>query len=93
MSLVLVLGHQNCGAITAKLRGDTGISSKNMSSLLQKIEVKNNHNYLETIAYNAFVQSKRITTESSIISELVKQDQVVIKSAIYNMSSRMVELN
>ncbi|MHA2251623.1 MAG: hypothetical protein ACXAD7_14760, partial [Candidatus Kariarchaeaceae archaeon] len=78
---------------SAKLKEDTGISSENMSSLLQKIEVKNNHNYLETIAYNAYVQSKRIINESSIISELVKEDQVVIKSAVYNMSSRMVELN
>ena len=93
-SLVLVLGHQNCGAIAAKQRNDTGtILSNNMKSLLKKIEVKNDHNYLEAIAYNAQIQSKRIIAESSIISDLVRHDKVVIKSAIYDMSSRLVELN
>lgn len=93
-SLVLVLGHENCGAIAAKHREDIEtILSENMKSLLRKIEVKKDQNYLESIAYNAEVQSKRITTESSIILDLVRQDKVVIKAGVYNMSSRLIELN
>lgn len=93
-SLVLVLGHQNCGAISTKQSDATGaILSDNMKGLLGKIEVKKGQNYLETVAYNAGVQCKKIITESSIIAEFVRQDKVVVKSAVYNMSSRLVELN
>ncbi|MHA2172280.1 MAG: carbonic anhydrase [Candidatus Kariarchaeaceae archaeon] len=93
-SIVLVLGHQNCGAIAAKQRVDNELMvSDNMSRLLKKIEVKKDQSSLEATAYNAEVQCKRISNESSIISDLVLQDKVLIKSAVYNMSSRLVELN
>lgn len=93
-SLVLVLGHQNCGAIAAKQRNDdVNILGENMKSLLRKIEINEGQNYHAAIAYNAEAQSKRIITESSIISNLVDQGEVVIKSAVYNMTNRKVELN
>lgn len=93
-SLVLVLGHQNCGAIAAKQGDDTEtIMSDNMKSLLKRIEVKKDQNYLDAIACNAEAQGKRIITGSPIISDLVDQNKVVIKSAVYHMSSRLVELN
>lgn len=90
-SLVIVLGHQNCGAVAAKLslKGNENLG-ENMQALIDKIEI--NGDYNAAIAHNAKQQVSLIPQQSNLIGKYVEEGRVVLKSAVYQMDSRKVEI-
>ncbi len=100
VKLILVLSHQNCGAVqyaethpeTNKVRKD-----KNLNFLLQQIRFvlsKNNKLTTEEITKkNAIHSAEDIIENSIIIAEKVKEETVKIITGYYKISTGKVEFH
>ncbi len=93
--VIVVLGHQNCGAVTAAVAG--GDNGYNINHLLTHI-VPAIHNSPdgasvdEVIRKNAHLTAEQLVGRSSIISKAVKQNKLKIITAYYHLDSGKVEL-
>lgn len=99
--LILVLGHENCGAIHAAIDGaDLG----NITAMLENIQPaikmstksmgektsKNRlfvHEVAENNVYHAMIKIKQ---ESAILNEMFKNGKIDIKGAVYDMDTGVV---
>ncbi len=98
--LILVLGHQMCGAVKATVDG--GHPEGNIGSIVKKIEpavkkakvkVKAKDNLLDAaILENTKETAKTLTEKSPVIKHLVEKKKVKIAAGVYNMSTGEVEL-
>lgn len=98
--LILVLGHQMCGAVTATVAG--GKPEGNIGSIVKKIEpavkkaraqVKDKDKVLDAaILENTKNTAATLTEKSAIIKHLVEEKKVKIAAGVYNMSTGKVEL-
>jgi len=99
-SLVLVLGHQNCGAVQGRLDAEPVLSqnqhleSPNMDQLIQQIQIVSGgeDQYLESIRHNARYQSEQIPLQSKLVGDRVQAGKVEVKPALYWLESREVEI-
>ena len=93
--LVLVLGHENCGAVKAVVDGTT----KDIEAVAKLIEpaVKEakskdpEHLVMESIKENA-LNMKRVLLHSPVIRKLVKEKKIRLEAAYYNLKSGAVEI-
>lgn len=93
--LILVMGHENCGAVSAVLNGTT----KDIESVAEKItpaverakKIKKG-NPLE----NAIKENVRLVTEellkSRVLGDLVKKKEILIAGCYYNFHTGKVEI-
>jgi len=98
--LILVLGHQSCGAVKATVDG--GKPEGNIESIVKKIApavkkaretVKEKDKLLDAaILENTKSTAKTLTKKSSIIKHLVEEKKVKIAAGVYNMATGKVEL-
>jgi len=98
--LILVLGHQSCGAVKATVDG--GKPEGNIGSIVKKIApavkkaretVKEKDKLLDAaILENTKSTAKTLTKKSSIIKHLVEEKKVKIAAGVYNMATGKVEL-
>ena len=91
--LIVVLGHQRCGAVTAALAGDT--APGHVQSLVRDIQPavkatkgKDGNVTDLAIAENARLMAARIRNEASL-GELTKDVRII--SAVYNLDTGKVE--
>ncbi len=87
--LVVVLGHESCGAVTAAIGG--GDPGENLSHLLAHIQpavdASEGQDVDATARHNAKLTADRLTGKSNIIKRAVETDGVKIVSAFYNLES------
>ncbi|MBI3397640.1 MAG: carbonic anhydrase [Deltaproteobacteria bacterium] len=98
--LILVLGHQMCGAVKATVAG--GKPEGNIGSIVKKIEPavkkaraqnKDKDKVLDAaILENTKNTVAALTQKSAIIKHLVEEKKVKIAAGVYNMSTGKVEL-
>lgn len=93
-SLIMVLGHENCGAVQAVLKGETK-DIESIASLISPAidQGKNSKNYTVEEAVKRNVE--HVTQElkkSPALSELIKKKKLKIVGAYYDFISGKVEL-
>lgn len=92
--LIVVLGHQSCGAVTAAVSG--GNNGHNLNHLLSHItpaiaESGQNASIDEVIRKNAELTAIDLINRSSIIKNTVESADVKIVTAYYNLDSGKVD--
>lgn len=93
-SLIVVLGHQSCGAVTAAVNG--GDNGYNLNHLLAHISPAiatsgDGAAVNDVVKKNAQLNAKELVERSSIIGGAVKGGKVEITSAYYNLDSGKVD--
>ncbi|ARS38980.1 carbonic anhydrase [Sphingobacteriaceae bacterium GW460-11-11-14-LB5] len=102
--LVLVLGHEYCGAIKSAI---DGVKLGNITTLLQKINpavnaakasfhgnaVSSNPAFVEAVCdENVKWAIQEILSKSPILKEMESKGEIMIKGGVYNMNSGKVEI-
>ncbi len=90
-ALILVLGHENCGAIKAVLKGqDEGIPA--LARIIEPaIEETKGKDLKSAIKANA-IGMKDLLLRSKKLAELAKKKRIEIKAAYYNLRTGEVEI-
>ncbi len=93
-SVIVVLGHQSCGAVTAAIQG--GNNGYNLNHLLAHIqpaigESGTDASVDEVVKKNAELTGKSLVERSTIIQSAFEQGQVRILPAYYNLDSGKVD--
>lgn len=93
--LIVVLGHESCGAVAAALEG--GDPGENLSHLLghiaPAIDAAGEKTVESVVRSNAKVTAARLSSESRIIGDAVASGDVRIVPAYYQLASGAVELD
>ncbi len=92
--LIVVLGHQSCGAVTAAVNG--GDNGYNLNHLLAHItpaiEASGNQaDISNVIKTNANLTAKELNNRSAIIGDAVSKGDVKIAPAYYNLDTGKVD--
>lgn len=92
-SVILVLGHAKCGAVTAALKGDTapGLISSWFPHIRPAVE--NAGGDLETaVKENARIQARLAAESSPLLAGLVKEGKLKIVAGYYDLATGRVSL-
>lgn len=93
--LVIVLGHQNCGAVTAKvdaLKSNNKAATPNLDKMLGQIEVASKDaNLVDHIKANTIHQAAEVFRQSELLQLANEDDQFGVKSAYYRLDQKEVE--
>ena len=94
IEVIMVLGHQNCGAVTAAVKG--GDNGYNLNHLLAHIlpaleATPENASVDEVIRKNTNLTVIELTSRSDIISDAVNSGKLEIIPAYYHLDSGKVE--
>ena len=92
--LIVVLGHQNCGAVTAAVAG--GDNGNNLNHLLGHItpaisESSQGDSINKIVKKNAELTASKLSQDSSIIKYAVENGKVSIVPAYYHLDTGEVE--
>lgn len=92
--VIVVLGHESCGAVTAAVNG--GDNGYNLNHLLAHINPAlhaspEGASVNEVVKKNAELSSQELQTRSTIIREAVEAGKVKIIPAYYNLGSGKVD--
>ncbi len=93
-SVIVVLGHQSCGAVTAAVAG--GDNGYNLNHLLSHIvpaiaDSGADAEVNDVVRKNASLTADELMSRSSIISDAVEAGKLVIAPAYYHLSNGEVE--
>lgn len=92
--VIVVMGHQACGAVTAAIAG--GDNGENLNHLLAHInpaiEAANSTDVTTVVKKNAELTAVELTTKSKIIGDAVANGLVKIVPAYYNLDSGKVDM-
>ncbi len=92
--LIVVLGHQACGAVTAAVAG--GDNGHNLNHLLSHITPAiaacgDGADITTVVKKNAELTTKELVNRSAIISDFVNRGEVEIVPAYYNLDTGKVD--
>ena len=92
--LIIVLGHESCGAVTAALAGgDNGYNLNHLCShIVPAIAASESNEVNDVVRMNAKVTCKDLVGRSEIISNAVNDGGLEIVPAFYNLSNGEVDL-
>ena len=92
ISLIVVLGHQNCGAVTSALAGSD--SGKNLDHLLHFVKpaISSSKSTIvdEVSTIHAKLTAEKLISDSTIISDAIDHAKVKIVPAFYSLESGKV---
>lgn len=93
--VIMVLGHEACGAVTAAVLG--GDNGYNLNHLLAQVTPaiaasRDGAPVNEVVKVNATMNAEELADRSKIIREAVADGKVKIVSAYYNLGSGKVEM-
>lgn len=92
VKLIVVLGHQSCGTVTAALAGNN--NGKNLDQLLNFIQpaiVDSDGKDVDEVSLaHAELTAEKLMTDSSIISKAIDNEALKIIPAYYNLESGQV---
>lgn len=91
--LIVVLGHESCGAVAAAIAGgDNGANLNHLLDFISPVVEANQGEEMPTIILkNAINSVDTLMKNSAIISNAVKNDGVKIVSAYYNLGTGKVD--
>ena len=93
VKLIVVLGHQNCGAVTAALTG--GNNGKNIDHLLNFIQpaisISDSKNIDDVSHMHAKLTAGKLMNDSSIISKTIDNKALTIIPAYYSLETGQVD--
>ncbi|MGB0404229.1 MAG: carbonic anhydrase [Salibacteraceae bacterium] len=91
--LIVVLGHESCGACGAAIAGgDNGPNLNHLLGLITPaVEASDNKEVNDVVKINADIQASNLIKNSEIISEHVDNKGVEIASAFYNLNGGKVD--
>jgi carbonic anhydrase len=92
--VIVVLGHQSCGAVTAAVNG--GDNGYNLNHLLAHVtpavnKAEKGASVNDVVKINAELTTQDLITRSAIIKNAVDKGEVKILSAYYNLDSGKVD--
>ena len=92
--VIIVLGHQSCGAVTAAVSG--GDNGDNLNHLLGHIapavaESPKDASITHVVKENARLTAIEMKEKSAIINDAVTSGKLVIKTAYYNLDTGVVD--
>ncbi len=91
-SVIVVLGHESCGAVTAAVQGADG--GPNLDHLLGHIapacEAAAGKPLADVVKKNAALAAEQLVERSAILREAVQQGRLTIVSAYYELGSGRV---
>ena len=91
---LLVLGHANCGAVKAAMKGDTVPGQ--ISALYQHLQPaveQSGGNVDKAIEANARFQAELLRTSSTVIRDAVKTGKVRVEAGVYDLATGKVSLS
>ncbi len=93
VNLIVVLGHENCGAVTAAVSGgDNGYNLNHLvAEIVPAISASKDKSVNAIVKKNAEINSAQILTRSPIIQNAAKERAVRIIPAYYHLGSGEVE--
>jgi carbonic anhydrase len=89
--LIMVLGHQNCGAVTAAMSGEPvpgQISA--LYAPLQPAVAGGGHDLAATVKLNAKIQAGLLSTASPVLAERIAHGELKIAAGYYELGSGKV---
>lgn len=91
--VLLVLGHVNCGAVKAAMKGDAvpGQISNLYLGLRQAVD-KSGGSLDNAIRANAKIQAELLRTSSTVIRDAVKGGKLKVEAGVYDLASGKVSL-
>jgi len=93
VKLIVVLGHQNCGAVTAALAGSN--NGKNLDHLLNFIQpaitASDSKDIDEVSHIHAKLTAEKLIVESNIIANVIENNALKIIPAHYNLETGQVD--
>jgi carbonic anhydrase len=97
IELVLVLGHGNCGAVTASVKGEkvhghVGSIVKAITLAVEKAKKQPGDLIDNSIKTNVKLIVNQIMSSKPILSKLVKEDKLKIVGAYYNIENGVVDI-
>lgn len=93
VKVIVVLGHQNCGAVTAAAAGgDNGYNLNHLLSHIAPAIASSGQGAAvnDIVKKNAELTAKELKTRSGIINQAVKDGKVEIVPAYYNLNDGSV---
>lgn len=92
--LIVVMGHQSCGAVSAAMAG--GDLGKNLNHLLAQIKPaiessEGSTSVNEVVKANAHLVSQNLVNNSAILQEAVEKNELKIVPGYYNLDSGKVD--
>jgi carbonic anhydrase len=93
VKVLLVPGHNNCGAVKAAMKADTvpGQISTLYPPLRQAVE-QSGGNYDKAIEANAKIQAELLRTSSTVIRDAVKAGKLKVQAGAYDLATGKVTL-
>lgn len=93
VNLIVVLGHQNCGAVTAALSMDDNGYNLNhlLAHILPACKQSESREVNTVVQKNARLTSLELEKRSSIIKKQVEAEQLKILPAYYNLDTGKVD--
>jgi len=95
VNLIVVMGHENCGAVTAALKGgDAGPNLNHLVSLINPAVDRSSEKSVNSVVKeNVRLNAKSLMDNSDIISTAVKNEKLKILTAYYHIDSGKVDFN
>jgi carbonic anhydrase len=93
VKVVLVLGHSNCGAVAATIKGSDvpGQISALYPRIRPAVDLAGPHTEAATKA-NAKIHAKLLAEASTVIGDLVKDNKIKVVAGYYDVANGAVEL-
>ncbi len=91
--LIVVLGHESCGAVNAAVKGgDNGKNLNHLCSHIQEaVDKSSSSNINHVVKLNATINAGDLIKNSQIISNSVSEGKVEITAGYYSLSNGEVE--
>lgn len=85
--LVVVLGHSNCGAVEAVMKGKD-LPTENLKNLIRLIRTGDNPKDLDAAIHNnVLAQTEQVTKQSALLKDLESTGRIRIVPAVYDLKS------
>lgn len=91
VKVLYVLGHTNCGAVTAAVK-DVSVPGQ-INSLIEHLRgaIRTaKGNVLEAIKENVKTQATRLSQTSPIVAQLIKEEKLIVAGGVYNIGTGRV---
>ncbi len=95
VKLIAVMGHESCGAVTAAINGvDAGPNLNHLISMIEPAVAQSEESSVnEVVKENARLNARLLVDKSDIIKGAVKEKDVKIVTAYYNLESGIVDFD
>jgi carbonic anhydrase len=83
--LIVVIGHETCGAVKATLKGDP--EKGNLGRLLKAVQVGNHLNLVAAVRNNVIFQADQLLLESELIRDFVVSERIIVVPAVFSFNT------